>query len=60
MTKVFYSNDQGEHTVYIDEGNRQTTVRLPREIGEDEAWYFAKMPITQYVLQKLLEGKGDN
>lgn len=57
---VFYSNDRGEHTVYIDEKTRQTRIRLPKEIGEGEARNFAKLPATQYVLQKLLERKGDN
>lgn len=54
--QIYYSNDNGEHCVYIDEGERQYRIFLPKEVATLDARYFAQSEAAHYVIQQLLKG----
>lgn len=55
MMNIYYTNQNNEHSLYVDESTRQTVVRLPIEISEGEAWYFAKSDVSKFVISALLK-----
>lgn len=54
--QIYYSNDNGEHCVYIDEGERQYRIFLPKEVATLDARYFAQSEAATYVIEQLLKG----
>ncbi|MFJ7668403.1 hypothetical protein ACIQXI_14985 [Lysinibacillus sp. NPDC097195] len=54
--QIYYSNDQGEHCVYIDEGERQHRIFLPKDVATLDARYFVQSEAANYVIQQLLKG----
>lgn len=48
--KIYYSNDLGEHTIYLDEGTKQTRIPLPADIDPADARIFATSKTAVYVL----------
>ncbi len=54
--QIYYSNDNGEHCVYIDEGERQHRIFLPEDVAMLDARYFAQSEAANYVIQQLLKG----
>ncbi|MGA3674081.1 hypothetical protein [Lysinibacillus agricola] len=57
--QIYYSNDNGEHCVYIDEGERQRRIFLPEEVATLDARYFVQSEAVMYVIQQLLkDGRG--
>lgn len=52
---IYYTNQNNAHTLHIDEGSRTTTIRLPKEIDEQQAASFAKSDVAQYVISALLK-----
>lgn len=53
--QIYYSNQNGEHCVYIDAGNRQQRVFLPRGISQIDAQRLAQSEAAKYVIQQLLK-----
>lgn len=53
--KIYYSNDNGEHCIYIDEGERQHRIFLPEDAATLDARYFAQSEAANYVIQQLLK-----
>ncbi|GEM_PF-1848379 len=54
--QIYYSNDNGEHCVYIDEGERQRRIFLPPEVAPLDARWFAHSEAAMYVIQQLIKG----
>lgn len=54
--QIYYSNDNGEHCVYIDEGERQRRIFLPPEVATLDARYFVQSEAALYVIEQLLKG----
>ncbi|MFJ8515792.1 hypothetical protein [Lysinibacillus xylanilyticus] len=54
--QIYYSNDNKEHCVYIDEGERQRRIFLPPEVASLDARWFAQSEAANYVIQQLLKG----
>ncbi|WP_157804190.1 hypothetical protein [Lysinibacillus xylanilyticus] len=54
--QIYYSNDNGEHCVYIDEGERQHRIFLPPEVAMLDARYFVQSEAANFVIQQLLKG----
>lgn len=54
--QIYYSNDNREHCVYIDEGDCQHRIFLPKEVATLDARYFAQSEATAYVIEQLLKG----
>lgn len=54
--QIYYSNQNGEHCVYIDAGNRQQRVFLPRGVSQIDAQYLAQSEAAKYVIEQLLKG----
>lgn len=54
--QIYYSNDNGEHCIYIDEGKRQHRIFLPPEVATLGARYFVQSEAAMYVIQQLLKG----
>ena len=52
---LFYSNQNGEHCLYIDEGIRQQRVFLPPQIDELDAKMLVRSPTAHYVIQQILK-----
>ena len=57
--KIYYSNDLGEHTIYIDEQTKQTRVPLPKDIDPLDARIFAASKTAVYVLMKVKCTEGE-
>ena len=53
--QIYYSNDNGEHCVYIDEGERQHRIFLPEDVATLDARYFVQSEAANYVIQQLLK-----
>ena len=54
--KIYYSNQNGENTIYIDNGTQQIRLFLPEQLSVLDAKYFASSDVAQYVIQQLLKG----
>lgn len=54
--QIYYSNDSGEHCIYIDEEERQHRIFLPPEVATLDARYFVQSEAANYVIQQLLKG----
>jgi len=54
--QIYYSNDSGEHCIYIDEGERQHRIFLPQDVATLDARWFAQSEAAMYVIQQLLKG----
>ncbi len=54
--QIYYSNDNGEHCVYIDEGERQHRIFLPKDVTTLDARYFVQSEAATYVIEQLLKG----
>ena len=54
---IYYSNENGSNTVYIDNGSKQMRIHLPKQYKEIEAETFVSLPVTKYILTKLLNSK---
>lgn len=54
--QIYYSNDSGEHCIYIDEGERQHRIFLPEDVATLDARYFAQSEAANYVIEQLLKG----
>jgi len=55
--QIYYSNDNGEHCIYIDEDERQHRIFLPPEVAPLDARYFVQSEAANYVIQQLLKGE---
>ncbi|WP_409369892.1 hypothetical protein [Lysinibacillus sp. 38-6] len=53
--QIYYSNDNGEHCVYVDEGERQHRIFLPEDVATLDARYFVQSEAANYVIQQLLK-----
>ncbi|MGC7931101.1 hypothetical protein ACP3VS_21075 [Lysinibacillus sp. VIII_CA] len=53
--QIYYSNDNKEHCIYIDEGERQRRIFLPLEVATLDARYFVQSEAANYVIQQLLK-----
>ncbi len=54
--QIYYSNDNKEHCVYIDEGEHQYQIFLPKEVATLDARYFVQSEAANYVIQQLIKG----
>lgn len=54
--QIYYSNDNKEHCIYIDEGERQRRIFLPPEVATLDARYFVQSEAANYVIEQLLKG----
>lgn len=54
--QIYYSNENGEHCVYIDNDGRNHRIFLPVDIAPLDARWFAQSEAAKYVIQCLLEG----
>ena len=53
--RIYYSNQNGEHCVYIDEGERQHRIFLPEDVAVLDARWFAQSEAAKYVIEQLLQ-----
>lgn len=54
--QIYYSNENGEHCVYIDNDGRNHRIFLPEDVAPLDARWFAQSDAALYVIQQLLKG----